>query len=235
MVRLALRARLRQVTARGAGIVARTAWICLQNAVLAELRKGLTDPEVLAYSAQAFKDRWDENNRKNTVARTDLQKRLDRVQGQIKRLHQALLNSDDAVDGIMEMLKPLEREKTQLAEGLRMMEADRSVDALLPNAIDQYKAALIALPRASRTMRRPQGVPHAGRLVVVHPVAPREPYDFSIYGRLAAILGEDVFPSGNGGTGSPGGDGQITSTPRKRASSKQRRYIGGYWIVRLRR
>jgi len=78
------------------------------------------------------------------------------------------------------------------------------VVALLPNAIDQYRAALIALAEgfaddaASRKAFRT-----LVDSVVVHPVVRRERYDFSVYGRLAAILGEDVFPSG-GSSGSSG-------------------------------
>jgi site-specific DNA recombinase len=105
----------------------------------------------------------------------------------------------------MDMLKPLERERAQLAEGLRMREADRNAVALLPNAIDQYRAALIALAEgfaddaASRNAFRT-----LVDSVVVHPVVRRQRYDFSVYGRLAAILGEDVFPNGSGG-GNRGG------------------------------
>jgi len=81
------------------------------------------------------------------------------------------------------------------------------VVAIGPGTIENYRKDLIDLAEAFHQGGDSTAIRQAfSRLidsVVVYPVPVRKPYDFAIYGRLAALLGGvNLYPSGGGnGTG----------------------------------
>jgi site-specific DNA recombinase len=170
----------------------------LEVGVLNGIREHLTDPELIKEAARGFHAKWAEQERKSRGQGATVRKRLNRVQVQIDRLVAAIRDSDTPVTELTTQLKPLDAERVGLQERLRLIEAE-SIVTLHPNVLDAYRINVDRLHQALTS----EGLTPENRAafrdlvdsIVVHPTGFGEPYEFTPYGRLGALMGVDLFPS----------------------------------------
>lgn len=117
---------------------------------------------------------------------------------QIARLVAAISDSDEPLPALLEALKARETERVGLEERLRQIKASNVV-TLHPNVLKDYRANVEKLHEA--LVRHPDSQENRFAFrnmidsIVVHPTGYREPYEVSVFGRLASIMGLDLFPT----------------------------------------
>jgi site-specific DNA recombinase len=119
---------------------------------------------------------------------------------QIDRLVAAISDTDEPVPAIMASLKAKEIERVGLEERIRLLGAETNVTTLHPNTLTAFGKSVEKL-HASLT-KGSDAPPEACAAfrnvvdsIVVHPTEYRKPYEVSVYGRLSAIMGVDLFPT----------------------------------------
>jgi site-specific DNA recombinase len=170
----------------------------LEAGVLNAIREHLINPELIKEAARGFHVKWAEQERKARSEGATVRKRLNRVQVQIGRLVAAIRDSDTPVAELIAQLRPLEAERLGLQERLRLIEAE-SIVTLHPNVLDAYRVNVDRLHQALTS----EGLTPENRAafrtlvdsIVVHPTGFGQPYEFTPYGRLGALMGVDLFPS----------------------------------------
>jgi site-specific DNA recombinase len=170
----------------------------IQNRVLDGLKDDLTDPALFADVAREHAAEYAAQQKKNGVALRDAEKQLAKVVVNIDRIVSAIEDSDEPVSGLLEKLKAREAERVALAERVRLLGASHVV-TLHPNVINDYLAAINelhkALTEAPDDAKNRMAFANIIDSVVVHPTAYRENYDISVFGRLSAVMGIDLFPT----------------------------------------
>jgi site-specific DNA recombinase len=120
--------------------------------------------------------------------------------GALERALDSILNGVVAAESPRERIKALEAEKKQLAADLALAEKPPEVIALHPAALDRYREQVENLHEALSADRLAgdQEPVRAFRelvdSVVVHRTEAGERLQIEVKGRLAALLGHDVFP-----------------------------------------
>jgi site-specific DNA recombinase len=172
----------------------------LEIAVLDGFKNNLLDPESIKQTLAAFHSRYSENQKKNSADRINIEKQINRLAIQIERLVDAIADGDELVPvkTLTSKLREKEAERVSLEERLRLLKVDNVV-TLHPKILDAYRENVAALHavltggRASKSARIAfQSLVDS---VVVHPTGKRMPADVSVYGRLSAMLGINLFPT----------------------------------------
>jgi site-specific DNA recombinase len=170
----------------------------LKHGVLNGFRDNLIDPEAIAETARSFHAEYEAEVKRNSSERLAAEKQRNRLVIQIDRLVSAITDSDQPLPALLSSLKAKEAERVGLEERIRLLGA-ANVVTLHPNVIDDYRANVDRLHKAltenpgdpdNRTAFR-----NMLDSVVVHPTAIRQDYQFTVFGRLSAILGVDLFPT----------------------------------------
>jgi site-specific DNA recombinase len=170
----------------------------LKDTVLEGMRKELVDPEAIAEAARAYHAEYAAQERKNRAERLAAEKQRDRLVIQIDRIVAAIADGDDALPALLAALKAKEVERVGLDERLRQL-TGTNVISLHPNVMRDYRANVEKLHLA--LVKNPGG--QEERLafrnivdsVVVHPTAVKQRYEISVYGRLSAVMGVELFPT----------------------------------------
>ena len=171
----------------------------LKDLVLDGMRNRLTDPKALTEAARAYHTEYAAQAKKDAIDRLSVEKQRNRLEIQIARLVAAISDSDEPLPALLEALKTKETERVGLEERLRQIKATSNVVSLHPNVIRDYRANVEKLHDA--LMRDPDGQENRYAFrnmidsIVVHPTEYRAPYEVSVYGRLSAIMGVDLFPT----------------------------------------
>jgi len=170
----------------------------LELGVSAGLREHLIDPAGISETIKTYHSEWAEPEKKTRIDRDGTTKRLNRVTVQIDRLVTAIEGGGN-IPALVARLKPLEDERAGLEDRLRTLQSDNVV-SLHPAAIEVYKANVVRLHKAlisSKPLESEDRVAFRNLIdsIVVHPTGKRRPYEFSVYGRLSAILGGPIFPT----------------------------------------
>jgi site-specific DNA recombinase len=170
----------------------------LERTVLQGFREHLTDPEAVKEAVTAYHERYQENEKKQNGERFAVEKKLNRITIAIERLVAAITDSDQPVGEIMDKIKPLEAERVGLRERLRLLKSATLV-SMHPNVIETYKANVTefheALIGGKRGVQATAAFRNLVDSIVVHETAERAEYEVSVYGRLAAVMGIDLFPA----------------------------------------
>jgi site-specific DNA recombinase len=170
----------------------------LQATVLDGMRQRLVDPRAITEAARAFHVEHADQVRKDSAERGAVEKRRNKLVIQIDRIVSAIADSDEPLPALLASMKAKENERAGLEERLRLLSSSNVV-SLHPNVIEDYKANVERLYEAISS--EPE---HPGNRVafhsmidsiVVHPTPAKAPYDVSVYGRLSAIMGVDLFPT----------------------------------------
>ena len=163
------------------------------------MRARLTDPELIAERVSAYAEERAKLNRKGRAERVTVEKKLAEAEQRIRRLVEAIETSNEPVAALAARLAPLDRERVALAERLRLLQAETNVIELHPATLKQYRANVATLHKTLADDAMTPGHVAAIRAindgVAVHPTDKRAPYEISTYGRLAGLLGVDVFPN----------------------------------------
>lgn len=172
----------------------------ITDEVIAKMVKELTDPEFLKrrMKARAAERAQAESEQRNE--RHDVQRKLDRINVQIAKLVRAA-DDDDANElppELLSSMKAKEVERAALQERLRLLGDDSNVTILQPAAMGAFGKSVETL---AKLLRRNSDDP-ACRMafaniidsIVVHPTEKRQPYELSMYARLSAMKGIDLFP-----------------------------------------
>lgn len=160
--------------------------------------RDLTDTKPITEAIKAYHQRYAENVKTQGAERLSVERQLNRLTLQIDRLVTAISDTNEPLPALMESLKAKEAQRVGLQERARLLNSS-NVISLHPNFIETYKANVTRLHEALTTnIGRAQARAAFHNLVdsiVVHPTAKRMPYEVNVYGRLAAIMGVDLFPT----------------------------------------
>jgi site-specific DNA recombinase len=173
----------------------------LQRDFLDGMKEHLTDPAAIVEAARAYHAQYAKRMKQNRTDAIELRKRFNRVQVQIDRLVAAIDSADDATPPaeLMALLKQRHTERFGLQERLRLVDAETGPVELIPSAIEAYRRNVETLHReleGNPLAPQNRAALHALIDTVVVHVTPRwAPYEFTVYGRLSAIMGVNLFPS----------------------------------------
>jgi site-specific DNA recombinase len=161
--------------------------------------KHLVDPDFIKEKARAKTVEFARLEKENSGARQAAVKQFDRLNVQIARLVAAIEDSDQPVKELMASIKTKEIERVALAERIRLLGAESNVTTLHPNVIKAFGKNIETLhAKLKRNADDPEcRMAFANILdsVIVHPTGFGQPYDISLYARISAIMGVDLFPA----------------------------------------
>ena len=176
----------------------------LRDLVLDGMRSRLTDPKALTEAARAYHVEYQAQAKKHSIEKVAVEKQRNRVVTQIDRLVTAISDTDEPLPGLMQQLKERERERVGLEERLRQIKGASNVVTLHPNVIEEYQANVeklhSALTRNPDDQENHIAFRNMINSIVVHPTEYRAPYEVSVFGRLSAIMGVDLFPTARSNT-----------------------------------
>jgi len=172
----------------------------LQTEILACMREQLTDPKRLQLAVRAFHDEWATQKRKVSGNVNTIKKRLADIEAATNRLADALEKGAMSTDKIVERLNSLETERVGLAERLRVVEAQNgsNVIELHPQTLKAYCEAIDKLHLSFANDQDHAANRSAFRniidRIIVHQTGKRQPYEFTTYHRVEALMGMELFP-----------------------------------------
>jgi site-specific DNA recombinase len=170
----------------------------LKNAVLDGMRDKLTDPEFIKEMTKAKAIEFNRLAKQESGERVTAERQIGRLTVQINRLVDAIANSNRPVKELMGLMEKAEAERVGLVERVRMLGAT-NVITLHPRVIEDYRSNVdrlyAALTDCLDTVAVRAAFHNLIDSVVVHPTGYREPYEVTVYGRLSAIMGVDLFPT----------------------------------------
>jgi hypothetical protein len=158
----------------------------------------LTDPEFIKEKARAKTVEFARLEKENGSARQAAMKQRDRLDIQIKKLVRVLEEEDDMPKELLASLKAKEIERKGLEERIRLLGAESNVTTLHPNVIKSFGKSIETLH--AKLKRNPEDAECRmafGNIIdsiIVHPTGRAQPYDISLYARLSAIMGVELFP-----------------------------------------
>lgn len=157
----------------------------------------LSAPEALAARVKAFHEEFLVEAKKNNREKIEAEKQHAKLSVQIDRLVNAI-EETGPLPVLLSSITAKDAERSKLAEHIKMLSAT-NVTAIHPKAVERYQMNVKEFHRAvssdpnnveNRTIARSMI-----ERIVVQPTARGQEYDFAVYGRLAAILGVDLFPT----------------------------------------
>jgi site-specific DNA recombinase len=170
----------------------------LTAAAIDNMCECLTDPDFIKGKAKAKTLEFAKLEKENNGARQAAVKQFDRLDLQIKKLVRALDDMDDIPPEVMASLKAKEIERRGLEERIRLLKAESNVTTLHPNSLKVFAKSIETLhAKLKRTPLDPECRMAFGNIVhsiIVRPTPHGADYDISIYARLSAIVGVDLFP-----------------------------------------
>jgi site-specific DNA recombinase len=158
----------------------------------------LMDQAALVQLTKGFHE-WAKQQKQDRGA-DSIKKQLTRVQVQIDRLVALVTDSEMPLHELGAKLKALEAERVGLVERLRLAEAESNVIAH-PAAIETYRANVQRLVEAltvdggANDPATRAAFRNIIDCIVLHPTKGFTPYEFTPYGRLAAMGGVELFPA----------------------------------------
>jgi hypothetical protein len=159
----------------------------------------LTDPERLKEKARAKTIEFARLDKENSGARQAAQKQHDRLDIQIKKLVRIIEEEDDIPRELLASLKAMEIERKGLEERIRLLGAESNVTTLHPHTLKAFGKNIETLhAKLKRNPDDPECRMAFGNIIdsiVVHPTGYDAPYDISLYARLSALVGIDLFPT----------------------------------------
>lgn len=171
----------------------------LTSLAIENMLKELTNPEFLQERARAKAVEFARLEKENSGARHEAQKQYDRLDLQIKKLVRVLEEEDDMPKELLASLRAKEIERKGLEERIRLLGAESNVTVLHPHVITAFGKEIGTL---QGLLKRNHDDPKCRIAfsniidsVIVHPTDNHAPYEISLYARLSAIMGVDLFPT----------------------------------------
>jgi site-specific DNA recombinase len=164
----------------------------IEERVLAALEEHLGDPELVAeYVREYHRTVREVNSQAASLLRT-IDKKLGNINGQIRRLVDAIANGTVAPRAVADRLAELEAEREEVERERTAIGVDPV--EFHPNAANAYRDKIRSLKRtlaaAGDESRQAafQGLREIIEKIVIHPGGRYEAVDLEIFGQLAAIL-----------------------------------------------
>jgi site-specific DNA recombinase len=174
----------------------------LKQLVIKNFRENLIDPNRHAEAMKAAHAEYASLAKKNSTEKITAEKQISRLTVQIRRIVDAIENTDQPVKELMVSLEAKETERVGLIERVRLLGASNVV-TLHPQVIDTYRQNVEKLHGALTAETVDPGIVSAFRnlmdSIVVQPTGYRQPYVVDAYGRLSAIMGVNLFPTARSG------------------------------------
>ena len=174
----------------------------LKKLVINNFRSNLIDPKRHAEAMAAAHAEYAALTKKHSTEKIAAEKQISRLTVQITRLVDAMGSSDKPVKELMAAIEAKEAERVGLIERVRLLGAGNVV-SLHPRVVDAYRANIETLHKAlSADVIDPEVVSAFRNVIdciVIQPTGYRRPYVVDAYGRLAAIMGVDLFPTARSG------------------------------------
>jgi site-specific DNA recombinase len=171
----------------------------LSSHVINSMCSHLIDPEFIKARTKAKAVEFARLEKENSGARQAAQKQFDRLNIQIARLVAAISDSDQPVKELMGSIKAKEIERVALAERIRLLGAESNVATLHPHTITAFGKSIETLhAKLKRNADDPECRMAFGNIIdsiIVHPTGKGLPYEISLYARISAIIGVDLFPA----------------------------------------
>jgi hypothetical protein len=173
----------------------------VEETVLSGLRRHLVDPRAIKHFLKVYHDERKRLAANASTIQPELERRLAEVTRKLVRLTEAMLESDTPVASFTGKMTALEREKTEIETALAGFAAPVRVVALHPAAQEHYLNVVndlaAAIKERSGKTEMATSIRELIESVVVHRTAPGEPIRLTVNGRLAALIGQPVFPQGS--------------------------------------
>jgi site-specific DNA recombinase len=170
----------------------------LTEGAIDHMHAHLTDPDFIKERALARAQEAVRLSRQENEERKAAQRQLDRLTVQIKRLVEAIADGDGSVKELMQTIKDKEIERVALQERLRLLGAETSV-SMHPTVLSTFGKSVETLhSKLKKNPKDPQcrlAFANIIDSVVVHATPKAAPYEISIYARISAITGIDLFPA----------------------------------------
>ena len=158
----------------------------------------LVDPDFIKRKTRDKAIEFARLEKENSGARQAAVKQFNRLDVQIKKLVRVLEEEDDMPKELLALLKAKEIERKGLEERIRLLAAESNVTTLHPNVIQAFGKNIETLhAKLKRNPADPECRMAFGNIIdsiIVHPTGYRQPYEISLYARLSAIMGIDLFP-----------------------------------------
>ena len=158
----------------------------------------IVNPEHFARLTKGLREQFEKRLRAESPELGDAQKKLNDLLAQIDRAVSLAMATEQPVKQLAEKIDALERERANMAERVRLLQAERNVLSLHPRALDAY---LENIKQLLPTLVIGEGSPEARAAlhmlldsIVVHRTAKRMPYEITAYGRISGTLGTDLAP-----------------------------------------
>jgi site-specific DNA recombinase len=188
----------------------------LTTLAIDSMRTHLTDPEFIKEKARAKTVEFARLEKANSGARQVAVKQHDRLNSQIAKLVRMIDEEDDMPKELLASLKAKEIERRGLEERIRLLSAESNVTALHPHTLKAFGKNIETLhAKLGRNSNDPEYRTAFGNIldcVLVHPTAYDAPYDISLYARLSAIMGGDLFAAPRSRSATVGVDTSSTSS-----------------------
>lgn len=173
----------------------------LTELAIDSMHKHLTDPDFLKEKALAKTIEYARLEKEQSGERQAAQKQVDRLNVQIAKLVRMIDEEDDLPKELLASLKAKEIERKGLEERLRLLGAESNVTILnQPHVLKSFGKSVETLH--AKLLKNPDDEECRmafGNIIdsiIVHPTGFGAVYDVSLYARLSAITGVDLFPKG---------------------------------------
>jgi site-specific DNA recombinase len=158
----------------------------------------MTSDEAYTAAQEAYRDEK-KKGVNNDSKRKALERELNARTLQIERLADTAANLANVPEEFYKKIDKLEAERASLKEQLRLLGSPADNVVLLhPKFKDVYKASVL---RVHKMLTEAPDAPETRTafhnlvdIIVVHPTAKRMPYAITPYVRLAALMGQNLFP-----------------------------------------
>jgi DNA invertase Pin-like site-specific DNA recombinase len=180
----------------------------IERTVFDGLKANLTTPDLIAAYVETYNE-----ERKRLAAglianRSRIEKRLARAKREFDRIFQSYVKGFTEEADVRDTLIELKAERRRLEADLASAERPPETVALHPTALARYRQQVEDLQKAlsSESLgddREPvRALRELVAAIVVLPTPPGAPMEIEVRGRLAALIGHDVFPAARmwGGT-----------------------------------
>ncbi|WP_374309978.1 recombinase family protein [Methylocella sp.] len=180
----------------------------VERTVFDGLKANLTDPALIAEYVRTYNDERKRLAASLNVSRARIERRIGQVTREIDRLIDSYAKGFSEDEEMKLRLPPLRAERQKLESDLACAEKPPEMVSLHPAAILRYRQQVENLNQAlsAETLGDDQEPVRALRelvaAIIVHPTQTGERLNIEVRGRLAALIGHDVFPQARmwGGT-----------------------------------
>jgi len=172
----------------------------IEATVLSGLRAHLVDPRAIRHFLKIYHEERKRLAGHALSLRPQLERKLTEVTRQAARLTDAMLESSAPVASFTAKLRVLEAEQSSLQAELARLEAPVTIVALHPAATAHYLAVVdnlaASIHQRDGSSQMASGIRDLIESVVVQRTEAGEPIRLRVNGRLAALIGQPVFPDG---------------------------------------